>query len=403
MTQTNALKTQGHGLSLDMVPDRKRLRILRLRRNIVQGSVVAMAVVAVLFIAMALRSSFEARGVMFSFGFLGQPASFQISEGSLPTLSGGIDMVPFTSSMTNSQALLASFINTLKMAVVAIVLATILGAAIGVGRLSTNWIIRTGCFYIVEFLRNTPLLIQVTFWYTAVVLSMPSVTQATALPGSIYISRQGIWIPWFRIAEDAPGWTMAALLLGVIGLVAFLIRKAWRKPTWIVAALMVIVVALAVGGAAVDLPSVGKFNASGGLKLSAEYTALLIAITLSSAGHMGEIVRGTIEAMPKGQWEAASALGFSRRYTLRDIILPQVFRIVLPAFGNRYISLAKDTSLGIAIGYPDLFNVAGTVANQTGRMLETMALVMGIYLLMSVTISTLVNLLNKRLSRRDKR
>lgn len=404
MTPSKTLSGQHPGFPTDLLPDRKRLRLLKLRRNIVQGSVIAMVLVAIVLLAMALRTSFEARGVAFSFDFLGRPAGFQISEGSLPVITAeGPAVVPFSSSMTNAQALVASFINTMKMAVVAIVLATVLGAAIGVGRLSTNWIIRTACFYSVEFLRNTPLLIQVTFWYTAVVLSMPSVTQTHALPGGIYIARQGVWVPWIGLAPQAPVWAVIALVLGLAGLGATLLRRAWRRPVWIAAAAALVVIAVTCGALAVDLPHVGKFNASGGLKLSAEYTALLIAITLSSAGHMGEIVRGTIEAMPRGQWEAASALGLSRRHTLRDIILPQVFRIVLPSFGNRYISLAKDTSLGIAIGYPDLFNVSGTVANQTGRMLETMAIVMGVYLLMSVAISTSVNLLNKRLGRRSKR
>lgn len=387
------------GLPPDLTPDRRRLRRLKRRKSLIQGAIVAVAVLLVITLAYALRASLAARGVGFSFGFLREPAGFQISEGQVPTTAG---LLRFDSGMTNAQALLAAAINTVKMAVLAIVIATVIGAAIGVGRLSTNGLIRTLCFYVVEFLRNTPLLIQVTFWYTAVVLSLPSVTATTGLPGGIYIARQGIFIPWFEVADAAPVWAITAGLAGLAALLAGVLRRSLRRLAWI-AGVALITAAVAGGLFTGDVPKVGKFNASGGLRLSAEFTALLIAITLCTAGHLGEIVRGTIESMPKGQWEAAAALGYSRGHTLRDIILPQVFRIVLPSFGNKYIGLAKDTSLGIAIGYPDLFNVAGTVANQTGRMLETLFLLMVCYLAMSLTISAGVNALNRRLGRKETR
>lgn len=387
------------GLPPDLTPDRRRLRRLKRRKALIQGAIVAAAVLLVITLAYALRASLAARGVGFSFGFLTEPAGFQISEGQVPTTAG---LLRFDSGMTNAQALLAAAINTVKMAVLAIAIATVIGAAIGVGRLSTNGLIRTLCFYVVEFLRNTPLLIQVTFWYTAVVLSLPSVTATAGLPGGIYIARQGIFIPWFEVADAAPVWAIAAGLAGLAALLAGVLRRSLRRLAWI-AGVALITAAVAGGLFTGDVPKVGKFNASGGLRLSAEFTALLIAITLCTAGHLGEIVRGTIESMPKGQWEAAAALGYSRSHTLRDIILPQVFRIVLPSFGNKYIGLAKDTSLGIAIGYPDLFNVAGTVANQTGRMLETLSLLVICYLAMSLTISAGVNALNRRLGRKETR
>ena len=385
------------------LPDRKRLRRLRVRRGVVQTAVVAIVLATLAFTVLAIRASLAARGVDFSFGFLTQPAGFQISEGVVPVIDGGLRLAPFNASMTNAQAFLAAVLNTLKMAVLAIIFATVLGAAIGVGRLSTNWLIRQICFYVVEFMRNTPLLIQVTFWYTVVFLGLPSLKSVSALPGGIIISRQGTWIPWFHMGGAAPGWTVAAMVAGCAGLLAALFMARLRRKLVVLAAAALIMVAVAGGFFALDMPEIGKFNVKGGLKISSEFAALLVAITLNSAAYIGEIVRGAIEAMPKGQWEASAALGFSRRHTLGDIILPQVFRIVLPAFGNQYIGLAKNTSLGIVIGYPDLFNVFGTIANQTGRTLESIGIVMVIYLTISLCISAFVNRMNLRFTTEGKR
>jgi His/Glu/Gln/Arg/opine family amino acid ABC transporter permease subunit len=387
----------------EFLPDRRRLRRLKLRRSVIQTAVVLAVLAVIVMTVLAIRASFAARGVDFSFGFLTQPAGFQVSEGIAPALVGGLHFVAPNASMTNTQAFAVGIINTLKVAVLAIVFATVIGSAIGVGRLSTNWLIRQICFYVVEFMRNTPLLIQLTFWYTVVFLGLPALREALALPGGIFISKQGTWLPWFYVSDAAPAWALPALLVGLAAVVtSLLVKRLPRKPVAI-AGLVVVIAALAAGVFTLDFPEIGKFNAKGGLRISSEFAALLVAITFNSGAYIGEIVRGAIEAMPKGQWEASAALGFSRRHTLGDIILPQVFRIVLPAFGNQYIGLAKNTSLGIAIGYPDLFNIFGTVANQTGRTLESIGIVMGIYLVISLVISALVNQLNRRFGRKEKR
>ncbi len=381
--------------------DRKRLRYLRLRRTLTQGAIVLLAGALVLALVLSIRASFEAQGVAFSYAFLAQPAGFQISEGAVPTLTEGLK--PFVASMSNAQALLAAVVNTIKVALLAIILATVIGAAIGVGRLSTNWLIRQICFYIVEFMRNTPLLIQLTFWYTVVFMRLPNLASALKLPGGAVISRQGIWLPWPSLSEMAPGWTIAAMAIGAVILIAALFKKRLRRTVVLLSGFGLVFAALAGGLVAVDQPEIGKFSASGGMKISSEFSALMIAITLNCAAYIGEIVRGAIEAMPRGQWEASAALGLSRRQTLSDIILPQVFRIVLPAFGNQYIGLAKNTSLGIAIGFPDLFNVFGTVANQTGRMLEGISITIAIYLAISLAISLAVNAVNRRFGQQLRR
>lgn len=368
------------------------LRWRRWRRSAGQLAVVGLALALIVLLGLTVRNGFAARGVSFSFGFLGTPAGFEISEGLVPTAQG---LVKFASDMTNAQALMAGLGNTLKVAIVAILLSTLIGVTLGVCRLSTNWLIRKLAFWITEFLRNTPLLIQLTFWYIAVVLQLPPVRQAPEFLGTI-ISQQGIWFP---APVTTGGAGLAVFLLALVTgagalLPAFRARRAWLAG----AAVLLLALAFAAGfRMSLSLPQVNRFRADGGFAVSPEYAALTLAITINSAAYLGEIVRGAIEALPRGQWEAADAIGLSRHSVLRDVVLPQVFRVVMPSFGNQYISLAKNTSLGIAIGYPDLFNVYGTVSNQTGRSLEGVVIAMAIYLILSWVISAAVNLINSRM------
>lgn len=368
------------------------LRMRRLRRSMTQFGVLAIAAVLLVLLGMSVRDGFAARGVSFSFDFLSQRAGFEISEGVSLTGSG---IARFNSDMTNTQALLAGLVNTLKVALVAMVLATVMGVSLGVSRLSSNWLIRKLSFWITEFLRNTPLLIQLTFWYVAVILQLPGLRDAPQLMG-VVISQQGLWLPR-PVVTGGTGVALAALALA-LALAAIAPRLRARRKALLGGAGLLLVAAIAFGfRIGLEMPEVGRFRASGGLSVSPEYTALMIAITVNTAAYLGEIVRGAIEALPRGQWEAADSIGLPRRSVLADVVLPQVFRVVMPSFGNQYISLAKNTSLGIAIGYPDLFNIYGTVANQTGRSLEGVVLAMAIYLALSWAISAGVNVVNKRL------
>lgn len=355
---------------------------------------IGIAIALLVLFGLTVREGFAERGVSFSFAFLDAAARFEISEG-WTISSGGI--VPFASGMTNIQALVAGLSNTLKVAVVAIVLATIIGVGLGLCRLSSNWLLRNLAFWTTEFVRNTPLLIQLTFWYVAVVLKLPAVRDAPQFLG-VVISQQGLWLPRpSGFAGLGGGLVLAGLLFGVLAL-AFARGRRRRGWPFALVALGLIAGGFALGFRLVwDLPEIGRFRATGGLSVSPEYAALMVGITVNTAAYLGEIVRGAIEALPRGQWEAAEALGLPHRRVLGDVVLPQVFRVVLPAFGNQYVSLAKNTSLGIAIGYPDLFNVYGTISNQTGRSLEGVLLAMGIYLLLSWLISLGVNALNRRL------
>lgn len=381
------------------VPKREALRAKVIRKNAVQVLIVLVVVLALLGVGYALRQSLAARGIAFSFDYMAASAGFELSEGMTLHFSDPFGLVTFSSDLTNAQALLAGLFNTIKVAVLAIITATLLGTLLGVGRLSTNWLIRQLCFYVVEFLRNTPLLIQLTFWYVAVVLKFPPLASAIEFGGAIF-AQQGVWVPFISATPDATNVSIILVLLAVaFAIYAFVGSNRKLRPVYGLIG-VVLVAGLYYYGfpLQLDLPTAGKFRASGGLQLTPEFTAVFIAISINSAAYIGEVVRGAIESLPKGQWEAASSLGFSRKHALRDVILPQVFRVVLPSFGNQYIGLAKNTSLGIAIGFPDLFNVYGTIANQTGRSLEGVIVVMITYLIMSWVISGLVNLLNRRLA-----
>ncbi|MBB4290343.1 His/Glu/Gln/Arg/opine family amino acid ABC transporter permease subunit [Rhizobium leguminosarum] len=377
----------------------RRLRN-RIRHEAIQFGIIAIVVALLGLLAYAIQSGLAEKGIRFSFSFLANTAGFDISEGW--TLTSGEGFLPsftlFSPDMTVASAFVTGIFNTAKVAVLAIILSTILGTMLGVGRLSTNWVVRNLCFWIVEFVRNTPLLIQLVFWYFAVVLRFPPMASAAHFYGLI-VSQQGIYVP---ALSWAGGDSMLPIVLATLTCVAILgaifdpIRGMRRAC--IAAAVVGIVLLFATGGVSMNLPVANKFKASGGTSISPEMAALLVAIVVNSASFIAETVRGAIDALPKSQWEAAASLSLSRRYTVNDIVLPQVFRVVLPSFGNQYISLTKNTALGIAVGYPDLFNIYGTIANQKGHSLEGIIIVMASYLILSWVISTIVYWANRRLN-----
>ncbi|MDR6890991.1 MULTISPECIES: ABC transporter permease subunit [Variovorax] len=337
------------------------------------------------------------------FGFLVRAAGVEISEGyTLDKVEGTLTWLPFVSSHTNWQALLTGGFNTLKIAIFAIVFSTLLGVAVALGRISTNWLLRQFCFGYVEVIRNTPLLIQLVFWYFAVLLKLPLLADAADLYGFAIASRQGLVFPSFHLDPGLPGLgkSGAFFTLAVAGLMIALGQKkkmAGLTVAWWGALLGATVAVLLLR---LEFPKLEAFDTAGGSKLSPEFSALFLALSINTAAFIAEAVRGAIFSLPRGQWEAAGALGLSRRSVQRDIVIPQVFRIVLPSLGNQYISLTKSTSFGIAIGYPDLFNIYGTIANQTGRTVEGILVVILVYVLLSWLISSSVNLLNRRLSAR---
>ncbi|MGJ7040289.1 His/Glu/Gln/Arg/opine family amino acid ABC transporter permease subunit [Shinella sp. BE166] len=395
LEHTNAT---GPTVERDLTVARRRRN--RIRYHATQLAVVAAALALVVLFAVAVKEGLARHGIKFSFSFLWDAAGFDISEGKTFVFDSGFWLVfnEFTSDRSIAQAFVAGIVNTIKVAVLAILLSTVLGTLLGVGRLSTNWVVRNLSFWCVEFVRNTPLLIQLVFWYFAVVLHFPPIAAAAKFYGVI-ISQQGLYVPaltWRREGSAVAIALASACWVAVLGL----IFDRHRTTRWICLGALVALpsLMLATGILALDFPVASKFQASGGTSISPEMAALLLAIVFNSASYIAEIVRGSIDALPKGQWEAAASLGLGRRDTVNDIILPQVFRVVLPSFGNQYISLTKNTALGIAIGYPELFNIYGTIANQTGHSLEGIVIVMVSYLILSWIISAAVSWADRRLS-----
>ncbi len=271
--------------------------------------------------------------------------------------------------------------------------ASLLGLLVAVGRLSANPLARGLAFLYVELIRNTPLLLQLFVWYFALLLKLPPQEEALRFLGA-FLSQRGLFLPEPVVGPGALG-VLAALLA-----YAFL-RSRPRLALGVALALLLLGFLL---GPPLRLlpPEPGPFGPKGGLFLSPEFAAILFGLIVYTAAFIAEVVRGAILAVPQGQREAGYALGLSGAQVFRLIVLPQAVRIALPPLANQYLNLAKNTSLGVAVGYPDLFSVYSTVANQSGRSLEAILVVMAVYLSLSLTISALVNTYNRRVALRWK-
>lgn len=341
----------------------------------------------------------ETRNIQTGFGFLEQESGFDINQ----------NLVEYSPASTYGTALVVGLINTLIVAVLGIFFATIIGTVIGVARLSTNWLIAKIASAYVEVVRNIPLLLQLFMWYGVFTTAFPPVREAWNPIGSMYVSNRGFHIP---VVEWADPFTMGAVALGVaviawIGLVQRAKKvqatTGQRPPSHIIGLSLVVafpIIAWAVGGAPwdVDAPSLGRFNIRGGLTITPELVALLVGLVFYTAGFIAEVVRSGILAVSKGQWEAGEALGLSRRRILSLIVLPQALRVIVPPTTNQYLNLTKNSSLAVAIGYPDLVSVANTTMNQTGQAIESIALIMAAYLTVSLSISAFMNWYNKRIA-----
>ena len=272
----------------------------------------------------------QIRGIQSGFGFLNQAAGFDISE----------SLFGYEPSQPYWKAFLTGLGNTLRVAVIGIVLATVLGTLLGVGRFSANALVRGICLTYVEIIRNIPLLLQLLLWYLLCVEWLPDVMEAEPFMG-MYLTKSGLAIPWFG-----------------------------------------------------DVPEKSGFGINGGLHISPEFIALLLGLTLYTASYIAEIVRLGIASVPRGQREAALSLGLSRAQAMRLVLLPQALRVIIPPLTNQYLNLTKNSSLAVAVGYPELISIANTSINQTGRAVECIAVIMAVYLTLSLLTSLLMNLYN---------
>lgn len=311
---------------------------------------------------------------------------------------------------TYGDAFWVGMVNTLLVAAVGIVLATLLGFAVGVARLSKNVLVAFVARWYVEILRNLPLLLQLLFWYNAVLKALPSVRDSIKLPMNSFLNNRGLTTPR-PIPEDGLGWVGLVLVLGLVLTIAVRIWAKRRQEAtgqlapvgWISLFLLVIAPALAfvVAGNPLnfDVPQAGRFNIVGGLVFQPEFLALLFGLVLYTAAYIAEVVRAGIMAVSHGQTEAAYALGLQPSITSKLIVIPQAMRVIIPPLTSQYLNLTKNSSLAVFVGYPDLANVfTGTVLNQTGQAIEVVGITMLVYLSISLTTSFVMNWYNRRVA-----
>ena len=341
----------------------------------------------------------ETRKIAAGFAFLQRESGFAIGE----------SLIDFSPADTYLRALWVGLLNTLRVAVIGIILATILGTLIGIARLSRNWLIGRAASIYVEFIRNIPLLLQLFFWWSIFRDILPGPRQAlNPLPG-IFLSNRGVLLP-VPMSQPVHVWMVIAFGLAIVA--AFVIGRWARRrqeitgqqfPTgWTALGLIVglpLIVFLAGGAPAqMDWPEIRGFNFVGGVSLTPEFAALLIGLIMYTAGFIAEIVRAGILAVSHGQTEAALALGLRRAQVLRLVVLPQALRVILPPMTSQYLNLTKNSSLAVAIGYPDIVSIANTTLNQTGQAIEGIAIIMAVYLTFSLSISAFMNWYNKHIA-----
>lgn len=362
------------------------------------GALIAVGLVVGYLVSNTL-DNLAALHIASGFGFLRNEAGFAIGE----------SPIAYTPQDTYARAILVGLLNTLRVAAVGIVLATLLGTLIGIARLSKNWLVGKLASGYVELIRNIPLLLQLFFWYSLITENTPGPRQAiTVLPG-VFVSNRGIKLPTplEHIAFDVAIWGFLVAVVAALGLAHWARRR--RDATgqsiavgrWAIALLIGLPVAgWLLGGApmALDVPRLQGFDFVGGVTLTPEYAALLLGLVIYTAAFIAEVVRSGIQSVDKGQWEAAGSIGLRRGAALRLVVLPQALRVIIPPMTNQYLNITKNSSLAVAIGYPDIVSVANTTLNQTGQAIEGILIVMGAYLAVSLSISVLMNIYNRRMA-----
>jgi general L-amino acid transport system permease protein len=347
------------------------------------------------------RGNLEAQHVASGFGFMSQTAGFGVNQ----------TLIPYSESDSYTRVFLVGLLNTLLVAVVGIVFATIIGFIVALGRLSPNWLISRISGGYVELVRNLPLLFQILFWYLAVLGTLPSPRQSISIFDTFFLNNRGFVIPK-PIGQEGLLAFALAIAAAITG--CLLLRHYSRRALFRYGRVVVVwpyVLALLIGVPLVttlvfgvpvtfEMAVLKGFNFSGGARVTPEFVALAVALATYTAAFIAEVVRAGILSVHKGQMEAGASLGLSRGSTLRLIVVPQAMRVILPPLTNQYLNLTKNSSLAVGIGYPDLFSVfAGTTLSQTGQAIEIIAITMGVYLLISLATSALMSVYGWRVAR----
>lgn len=341
----------------------------------------------------------EQRGLGLGFDFLQIEAGFPIGE----------SVIPYEPSDTFAYAFWVGIVNTLRVAVVGIVLATILGTLVGLARLSSNWLVSRLAIAYIEAHRNIPLLVLLFIWFRGVMTSrLPGVNESLRWPGPIYLNQRGIFMPWPRLTDQGLPFILSIALGFILAVAAWVILSRIRvrtgQPTYFGLVSLILLLGLPVagwflsGGQAIqwDIPVLETFNFRGGVTLTPEFSALLIGLVTYTAAFIAEVVRSGIQAVATGQTEAARATGLNYVQVLYLVVFPQALRVIIPPLISQYLNLTKNSSLAFFIGYPDLFAVAKIMTNQAGRAVSVFAMAMAAYLAMSLFTSIILNVYNKR-------
>lgn len=370
-----------------------------------QAIAVVLVVTVVAIFTDNLLYNLDQKGIPLGFDFLNSQASFDIGE----------TLIPYDRSDSYGRAIVVGLVNSLRVIVVGLVLATIVGLVVGIASLSDNWLVQKLALVYVETFRNIPLLVQLFLWYFAFFLGLPPIEKRITLPGWISLTQQGIALPWLAATAGTGIW-LVLLALGVLG-AAWLWR--WRTRLMLEQGSAETPVLWALGAIALStaialiltrtapfilsLPQVtDKAQFQGGLVLRPEFSTLLLGLVIYTGSFIAEIVRAGIQSVPKGQLEAAQALGLKPGRIMQMVILPQALRVIIPPLTSQYLNLAKNSSLAVASGYPDLYSVASTTFNQTGRVVDVILLMMVTYLTISLLISLLMNLYNRTVQLKER-
>jgi general L-amino acid transport system permease protein len=347
------------------------------------------------------RANLEAQRITSGFGFLQNTAGFDVSQ----------NLIPYSGSDTYTRVFFVGLLNTLLVSVIGIFFATVIGFLVALGRLSPNWLLSRIAGGYVELIRNLPLLFQILFWYLAVLAALPNPRQSVSVFGSFFLSNRGLVIPKPVGNVGFEPFMLAVLIAIVAGVLLWryarrqLFQKGrairiWPYELGLLIGLPLLSVLVFGKPMSFEVPELKGFNFSGGSRVIPEFVALTLALSTYTAAFIAEVVRAGILSVHKGQMEAGSSLGLQRGQVLRLIVIPQALRVILPPLTNQYLNLTKNSSLAVAIGYPDLVSVfAGTTLSQTGQAIEIIGITMGVYLLISLVTSAIMSFYGWRIGR----
>jgi general L-amino acid transport system permease protein len=359
---------------------------------------------ALIWVGVNLLEAAEQRGLSLGFDFINDPAGFPISEA----------VIPYDDSFTFGTAFMVGLLNTLKISIIGIVLATILGTIVGLARLSTNWLVNRIALAYIELHRNIPLLVLLFIWYFAIFNKLPPAQESLELPGLLYLNQRGLYLSWPRLTETGSLFAISLLVGLILAIIAWITLRRLRErrghSTYFAGVSIAILLVSVVLGLAlsaweplwIDTPVFEGFNFTGGLRLTPEFTALLVGLVMYTAAFIAEVVRGGIQAVDLGQTEAAKAVGLKQMQTLGLVIIPQAMRVIIPPLISQTLNLTKNTSLALAIGYADLFNVGRIMINQAGRAVPIFGMIMVTYLIISLITSLILNIYNRRIQISEK-